>query len=159
MKLPMQAIARVEAGSLTPTLSRRERVSLLSRNDRPQLHPYEPSQLVPANACLGPANFAEHFLLLPPVEGRDEGRLLRSSRPGSSSPDVSNFWKTFLPMNRAPVAAGVPPAVEGGVSPPGGPRFMAREQVDFKQRDSHRNRGNSGGRPAQRYGRSVLRIP
>ncbi len=94
----MEAIARVEPGSLTPTLSRRERVSLLPRNDRPEGHPCEPSQLVPANACLDPANLAEHFLLLPPGEGRDEGRPLRSSRPGSWSPYLSNFWKTFLPM-------------------------------------------------------------
>jgi hypothetical protein len=43
MNIPMEAIARVETGSLTLTLSRRERVSLLPRNDRPEGHPCEPS--------------------------------------------------------------------------------------------------------------------
>jgi hypothetical protein len=31
--------------------------------------------------------------------GRDEGRPLHASRPGSWSSYVSNFWKTHLPMN------------------------------------------------------------
>jgi hypothetical protein len=44
-----------------------------------------------------------------------------SASPGSWSQYVSRFWKTILSMNRASVAAGVPPAVEGGVSPPGIP--------------------------------------
>ncbi len=40
-------------------------------------------------------------------------------------------------MNHTSVAADVPPAVEGGVSPPGIPRFKAREQIDFEQAASH----------------------
>jgi hypothetical protein len=83
INLPMQAIARIEPGPLTPAFSRRERVSLLPRNDRPEPRPCEPSQLVPANACLNPPNLAEHFLLLPPGEGRGEGRPLQSSRSGA----------------------------------------------------------------------------
>jgi hypothetical protein len=42
-----------------------------------------------------------------------------------------------LTMNRSPVAAGVPPAVEGGVSPPGIPRSKVLERVDFEQGVSH----------------------
>jgi hypothetical protein len=101
MNLPMQAFARVETGSLTPALSRGERVSRPALGDMPVPRSSEPSRLVPANACLNPANLAEHFLLLPPGEGRDEGRPLHSSRPGSWSPCVSKIWKTFLSMNRS----------------------------------------------------------
>jgi hypothetical protein len=89
MNLPMQAIARVEPGSLTPTLSRRERVSRPALGDMPEPRPSEPSRLALANAWLNPANLAEHSPLLPPGEGRDEGRSLHASRPGSGSPFVS----------------------------------------------------------------------
>ncbi len=40
-------------------------------------------------------------------------------------------------MSQASVPAGVPPAVEGGVPPPGIPRFKVREQVEFEQAASH----------------------
>jgi hypothetical protein len=91
MKLPMQAIARVETGSLTPTLSRGERES------RPALgtclNPVLPSRREshPANARLNPPKPAATLLLLPPGEGRDEGRSLHASRPGSWS-QRTNFW-------------------------------------------------------------------
>ncbi len=98
MNLSRQAIARVETGSLTPALSQGERVSRPALGDMPVPRSSEPSQLVPANACLNPANLAEHFLLLPPGEGRDEGRPLHSSRLGSWSQYVSYFWKTSLPV-------------------------------------------------------------
>jgi hypothetical protein len=75
------AIARVEPGSLTPTLSRRERVSRPALGDMPEPRPSEPSRIAPANARLSPPKPAAHRLLLPPGEGRDEGRPLHSSRP------------------------------------------------------------------------------
>ena len=40
-------------------------------------------------------------------------------------------------MCRASVAAGVPPAVEGGRLAPRSPRFKVREQVGFEQGTSH----------------------
>jgi hypothetical protein len=43
MNLPMPAIARVETGSLTPTLSRRERVSRPSLRDMTEPRPSDPS--------------------------------------------------------------------------------------------------------------------
>jgi protein tyrosine phosphatase (PTP) superfamily phosphohydrolase (DUF442 family) len=119
MNLSVAAIARVETGSLTPTLSQRERVSHIPHGDMPELQPSEPSRPVPANTRPNPSKHAGNILPLPPGEGRGEGRSLHSSLHGSWSQYVSNFWKTFLPTNRSSVAAGVPPAVEGGVSPPG----------------------------------------
>jgi hypothetical protein len=83
MNLPMQAIARVETGSLTPTLSRREREPHIPHGDMPELQPSEPSRPVPANTRPNPPKPAAHVLLLPPGEFRDEGRLLHSSRHGS----------------------------------------------------------------------------
>jgi (S)-2-hydroxyglutarate dehydrogenase len=80
----MQAIARVETGSLTPALSRRERES--------RIHPSATRQTPSARAVstrsserpwLNPPKPAAHVLLLPPGEGRDEGRPLHSSRLGS----------------------------------------------------------------------------
>jgi hypothetical protein len=66
--IPVQAIARVEAGW-------RERES------RPALRdPVQPSRLVPANTCLHPSKPAAPILLLPPGEGRDEGRSLHCLR-------------------------------------------------------------------------------
>ncbi len=124
MSLAKQAIAGVEQGSLTPTLSRRERESRPALGDMPAPRPSEPSRIAPANARLSPPRPAAHPLLLPPGEGRDEGRPLKSSRLGSWPQDVSNSWKTFLSMNLLSVAAGVPPAVEGGVSPPESHGFM-----------------------------------
>ncbi len=90
MSLPMEAIARVETGSLTPTLSRREREPHIPHGDMPELEPSEPSRPVPANTRLDPSKPAAHRLLLPPGEGRDEGRPLHSSRLGSWSHYVSN---------------------------------------------------------------------
>jgi hypothetical protein len=81
----MKASARVETGSLTPTLSRRERASRFPRCNRPRPRPSEPTRLVPARAWLNPLESAANVLLLPPGEGRDEGRPLHSSRYGSWS--------------------------------------------------------------------------
>jgi hypothetical protein len=121
MNLSMAAIARIETGSLTPALSRGERELRMALGDLPECDPSEPSRLASANTLFDPPKSAAHVLLLPPGEGRDEGRALHSSRHGSWSQHVSSFWKAFLSMNHASVAAGVPPAVEGGVSPPGIP--------------------------------------
>jgi hypothetical protein len=84
-------------GSLTPTLSRREREPRMTRSDMPEPHPSEPSRLAAANAQLNPSKPAAHVLLLPPGEGRDEGRPLRSSRHGSWSQNVSRFGKRSSP--------------------------------------------------------------
>ncbi len=83
MNLPMPAIARVEPGSLTPTLSRGERESRITRSDMPEPHPRELPGLVPANTWVIPSKPAATILLLPPGEGQDEGRPLHASRPGS----------------------------------------------------------------------------
>jgi hypothetical protein len=48
----MPAIARVETGSLTPALSRGERVSRPARRNTPTPLPCEPSRFVPANTRL-----------------------------------------------------------------------------------------------------------
>jgi len=48
---------------------------------------------------LNPPAPAGRILLLPPGEGRDEGRLRSSSLIGSWSQCVSIPWKSFLPMN------------------------------------------------------------
>ncbi len=92
MNLSVAAIARVDTGSLTPTLSRRERVSRPVLGDMPVPRSSEPSRPVPATTRLGPPKPAAHVLLLPPGEGRDEGRSLQPSRPGSwpVSRSVSN---------------------------------------------------------------------
>jgi SAM-dependent methyltransferase len=87
--LLMQAFARVETGSLTPTLSRGERESRMPRGDTQKAHPSEPSRLVPANVRHHPPQPAGNVLLLTPGEGRDEGRPLHSSRLGSGSPCIS----------------------------------------------------------------------
>jgi hypothetical protein len=83
MNLSVAAIARVETGSLTPTLSRGERVSHIPHSDMPELQPSEPSRPVPANTQPNPSKPAGNILLLPPGEGRDEGRSLHSSLLGS----------------------------------------------------------------------------
>ncbi len=85
MNLPMQTIARNEPGSHTPTHSRRERESRSSHGDMPEPRPSVPSRIAPAKVRLGPPKPAAPILLLPPGEGRDEGRPLHSSRPGSWS--------------------------------------------------------------------------
>ncbi len=89
MNLPMQAIARVETGSLTPALSQRERVSRPALGEMPGPHPCEPSRRVLVNAWLNLPTPAAPILLLPPGEGRDEGRSLHASLFSSSSQDVS----------------------------------------------------------------------
>ncbi len=94
MNLPTPAIARIETGSLTPTLSRRERVSRITRDPMPGTQPSEPSRLVPANAWLNLPTPAAPILLLPPGEGRDEGRPLYSSLLGSWIQLVSKSWRT-----------------------------------------------------------------
>jgi hypothetical protein len=142
MNLPMEAIARVEHGSLTPTLSRGERVSRPALGDMPGFRPSEPSRIAPADARPSPPKLAANLLLLPPGEGRDEGRRLHSSRHGSWSQYVSKFWKTFLSRISAPVAAGVPPAVEGGVPPPRGPGRANQHPTAL-----------SAGKDARLYGR------
>ncbi len=86
-----QAIARVETGSLTPALSRWERESQHALCDMPNAYPSEPSTLAAAKARLNPPKPAAQIHLLPPGEGRDEGRQLFSSRHGSWSPRVSTF--------------------------------------------------------------------
>ena len=48
-ELAQQAVARVETGSLTPALSRRERESRTPVGDVPESHSCEPSPSVPAN--------------------------------------------------------------------------------------------------------------
>jgi hypothetical protein len=112
----MAAIARVETGSLTPTLSRGERVSHIPHGDMPELQPSEPSRLVPANTRLRPSKPAGNILPLPPGEGRDEGRSLHSSLHGSWSQYVSNYWKSFHSMNLSRQAiARVEP---GSLTPP-----------------------------------------
>ncbi len=98
MNLSMPAIARVETGSLTPSLSRRERESRPPRVDMLKPHPCEPSRLVPANPLLHPPTPAGNVLSLPPGEGRGEGRSLHSSLPGSwSQYAIRESWG--LPMN------------------------------------------------------------
>jgi hypothetical protein len=99
MNLSVAVIARVETGSLTPPLSRGERVSHIPHGDMPELQPSEPSRPVPANTRPNPSKPAGNILPLPPGEGRGEGRSLHSSLHGSWSQYVSNFWKTFLPTN------------------------------------------------------------
>ncbi len=98
MNLPMQAGARVETGSLTPALSRGERVSRPALRDMPELRPSEPSRIAPANARLTPPNPAAHGLLLPPGEGRDDGRPLHSSRPGSCTHSLTLLLAIFLAL-------------------------------------------------------------
>ncbi len=106
----------------------------MTSSDMPESHPSEPSRLATADPLLNPSKPSAHILLLPPGEGRDEGRSLRASRHGSWSQYVSNIWKTLLPMNRewgmadsesgsggGSVAAGGSPAGGGGVAPPRGP--------------------------------------
>jgi mono/diheme cytochrome c family protein len=121
----MQAIARVETGSLTPTLSRREREPRITRSDMPKPNPSEPFRLVPANAQLNPSKPAAPILLLPPGEGRDEGHPLHASPNGSVAPPglekpfnslpmahamgFRSFGPPGLRMNRPSVAADVPP--------------------------------------------------
>jgi hypothetical protein len=61
MNLPMQAIARVEPGSLTPALSRGERVSRPALGDMPEPRPSEPSRIAPANARLALRNPRRRF--------------------------------------------------------------------------------------------------
>jgi hypothetical protein len=113
-------------------------------SDMPESHPSEPSRLATADPLLNPSKPAAHILLLPRGEGRDEGRSLRASRHGSWSQYVSNIWKTLLSMSRewgmvtsesgsggGSVAAGVPPAVEGGVPPPGFPFQTTRGRPLF----------------------------
>jgi hypothetical protein len=97
MNFPMRAIARIEPGSLTPALSRGERVSRIACRNTPGPHPCEPARLVLADAWLRPPKLAAQLLLLPPGEGRDEGRSLHSSRPGSWSISRS-FLNRGLPM-------------------------------------------------------------
>jgi hypothetical protein len=86
MNLPMPAIARAETGSLTPTLSRGERVSRPALGDMPKPRPAEPSHFVPPYARLNPPKPAATILLLPTGQGRDEGRPLHSSRSASVRP-------------------------------------------------------------------------
>jgi hypothetical protein len=152
MNLPMPAIARVEQGSLTPTLSRGERVSRPALGNMPGFRPSEPSRIAPADARPSPPKPAAHRLLLPPGEGRDEGRPLHSSRHGSWSQYVSKFWKTLLSTNPASVAAGVPPAVEGGVSPPGMP---VRANQDPTALSAGQDARLYGRRDAYRYNTSA----
>jgi len=70
--------------------------------------PSEPSNPIPANPSPCSRKPAARILLLPPGEGRDEGRLQSSSLNGSWSRCVSNSWKTLLPMKST-----VCPAPEG----------------------------------------------
>jgi|GEM_PF-2940066 len=58
---------------------------------------------------LNPQKHAVRILLLPPGEGRDEGRLRSSSLIGSWSQCVSKFWKTFLPKNETALTLPSPP--------------------------------------------------
>jgi hypothetical protein len=97
MNFSMPALARVEPGSLTPALSRRERVSCPALGDMPVPRASEPSQLVPAFALV------------------------------SRHPHVSWTAAALTPLStpthliRSSITAVVPPAVKGGVSPPGIP--------------------------------------
>ncbi len=75
-----------------------------------------------------------------------------SASPGSWSQYVSRFWKTIFSMNRASVAAGVPPAVEGGVSPPGMP---ARANQDPTARSAGQDARLYGRRDAYRHNTDV----
>jgi len=67
--------------------------------------PSEPSDPIPANPWPCPSKPAGRILLLPPEEGRDEGRLRSSSPNGSWSQCVSKFWRTLLSMIAPPTSA------------------------------------------------------
>lgn len=93
----MEAIARVEQGSLTPTLSRGERGLRPALGDMPAPCAFEPSRIASANARLTPPKPAAPILLLPLGEGRDEGRSLLPSLPGAWPVDQS-VLNTPFPM-------------------------------------------------------------
>jgi hypothetical protein len=115
MNLPMQAIARVETGSLTPALSRRERVSRPAPGDMPEPRPSEPSRIAPANARFRPSKPAVPILLLPPGEGRDEGRPLHASRPGPwTSSAKRNAWMLALLLPAMAFGADLGLVIEAG---------------------------------------------
>ncbi len=78
---------------------------------------------VPASARLNPSKPAACRLLLPPGEGRDEGRSLRSSLHGSWSQYVSNFWKTFLSMFLLLLLAFLPALSHAAPAPTPRPRW------------------------------------
>ncbi len=84
--LSLHAVARVATGSLTPTLSRGEREPLLTLGDLPEAPLSELSRIATTKALLKPRKPAAHILLLPPGEGRDEGRSVFSSLSGAWSP-------------------------------------------------------------------------
>jgi hypothetical protein len=152
MDLPMQAIARVETGSLTPTLSRQERVSRPALGDIPEPRPSEPSRLVPDNARLGPPKSAATLLLLPPGEGRDEGRSLHSSRPGSWSPYVSKFLQN-APTHEPCLRSGGRPACRRGGRP--APRNLFPGQIGSAALSAGQDARLYGRRDACRYNTGV----
>jgi hypothetical protein len=80
MNLSMRAVARVA------TLSRGEREPLLTLGDLPEAPLSELSRIATTKALLKPRKPAAHILLLPPGEGRDEGRSVFSSLSGAWSP-------------------------------------------------------------------------